>query len=54
MTPNEKYAVFNDSLTNVAMAVVDMFINYNGMNHDVLDYLAEELGIEWEEDENDA
>lgn len=51
MTPNEKYTALYEQLLDADMAAVNMLTNYNGMNHDVLDYLADEFGIEWEEDE---
>lgn len=54
MTTEQKWDYLEELLGNADMAAVNMLTNYNGLNHETLDYVAQEFGIEWEEDEDDA
>lgn len=54
MDTNEKWEIFEAYLNSDQLCAAHVLTNYNGLNHETLDYLAEEFGINWDEhgDEN--
>ena len=53
MNDNKKWEQLEEQLTDEQLCAAHVLTNYNGLNHETLDYLAEEFGIDWEEEEEE-
>ena len=53
MNENEKYEVLEIALTPNDLNSANMVLDYSGFNHDVLDWLADEFGVDYDEYESE-
>ena len=53
MTENEKWEIFETYLSSDQLFAAHVLTNYNGFNHETLDYLADEFEINWDEHEDE-
>lgn len=53
MDTHQKWEHLEEQLTDDQLFAAHVLTNYNGLNHEPLDYLADEFGIIWDEDEDE-
>lgn len=53
MDTYKKWEQLEEQLTDEQLLAAHVLTNYGGLNHETLDYLADEFGLEWEEEEEE-